>query len=334
MAYPLIILGAGASYDYIKLSQRTEPIALKNKFRPPVTKNLFHPRFDRIIKGWSNISDLAASMNADLQNQKKDFESILLNYQVKSVKNGDRKKQLIDLLFYLQNLFKNISHEYGGQPANNYRALIQEVKDGFGKACIVTFNYDLLLEEALSKPLDMDKYNSGDIKYIKAHGSCNWVYPFDDITQRSSRIGKSRDFLIAHPEYPEKNQQNFKPEIYIGKDYEEGDNFYYPAIAIPLPGKTGFICPKTHLSALEECLPEVDRILCIGWRANDSHLINLLEKYLKNNVALMVVNHSHDGAKYVFEKFANIKNVVSKSSYEGFSNFMGSDECKTFFETN
>src|SRR5262249_48798289 len=42
-----------------------------------------------------------------------------------------------------------------------------------------------------------------------------------------------------------------------------------PALAIPVETKTGnpFECPKDHLDALREFLPQTTKILIIGWRA-------------------------------------------------------------------
>ena len=45
MSYPLIILGAGASYDCVQ-ETRSET---GNHFRPPLTKDIFHKNFEDII---------------------------------------------------------------------------------------------------------------------------------------------------------------------------------------------------------------------------------------------------------------------------------------------
>ena len=51
------------------------------------------------------------------------------------------------------------------------------------KVCLVTFNYDTLLEDAIIDALDgvplhtIDDYVASDYKVIKLHGSINWAHP-------------------------------------------------------------------------------------------------------------------------------------------------------------
>ena len=42
--------------------------------------------------------------------------------------------------------------------------------------------------------------------------------------------------------------------------------------------KDGFVCPKTHIDVLERSLADVDKILIIGWAANDQHLIDMIKE--------------------------------------------------------
>lgn len=338
MSYPLIIIGAGASYDYIKDSDRRKP----DDFRPPLTADLFSRRFEAIIKKHGGVKNLAATILPALR-YNNDFESVLLSIKEKEGRHSDRASQFMDLQFYLQKLFQEISDHYGDQTGNNYRSLIQEIRDGLRQACIVTFNYDLLLEEALSDQItdNLDSYITGPIKVIKTHGSCDWVYGFDQYAETiEGSIDDPYEYLLKDPGYPQRHGDNFgeRRKLYRQREYRIVDNTgkhhnYYPAIAIPLPGKNKFICPPKHINELERALSEIDKILIIGWRANDQQMVDLIKQKVKQPVGLTVISGSKEGIEHVCGKFSDAGNISRAAERVGFSDFMGSAECKTFFGT-
>ena len=331
MSYPLIILGAGASFDCVPEIRH----ASKERFRPPLTKNLFDKQFEDIINKYSEVKDLASSILASLRGGD-NFEKILSDIKEKSQKNPDRLKQLVDFEMYLQELFKQISNEFGNQTGSNYGALIQEINDGFKRACIVNFNYDLLLEEALKEKIteDLNSYIDSTIKIIKIHGSCDWVYSIYDLF---NDIKDPRKFLLENPLFTEQRRKEKTQRICRKKDYVvsngAGKKFLYcPAIAIPLYGKDGFVCPKSHIDALEGALAQVDRILIIGWAANDQCLIDLIKDKIKRPIGITTVAGNESEINDIFGKFSE-SNFKRAAGFVGFSNFMGSKECKTFFGT-
>lgn len=75
-----------------------------------------------------------------------------------------------------------------------------------------------------------------------------------------------------------------------------------PAIAIPVEGKDGFECPYYHVERLEDLLPRVDRVLCIGWKARETDFLELLEGLLAQRVAGLVVTNSQEGAIQVRQR--------------------------------
>ena len=330
MSYPLIILGAGASYDCVQ-ETRSET---GNHFRPPLTKDIFHKNFEDIINKHSEVKNLASSILSRLK-EGENFESILTSIKNKAEKNQDRLKQLIDFEFYLQELFKTISKEYGNQTGSNYRALIQDIYDNFKKACIVNFNYDLLLDEALEiKTTDnLDSYIKGYIKIIKVHGSCDWVFSLQDHWE----IEDSREFLLQNPLYLDgcraRKEPIFRFTSYSKYSKSGMKSCYGPAIAIPLYGKDGFVCPKTHIDVLERSLADVDKILIIGWAANDQHLIDMIKEKTKRPIEITVVAGNKKEIDDIFSKFPEEDKFLRAAECYGFSKFMGSKACKTFFGT-
>lgn len=336
MSYPLIILGAGASFDYVaEIREAKKAVFLGG---PPLTKDIFDKRFEEIIHKYSEVKDLASSVLASLRGGES-FEKILSRIKEKSQENPQRLKQLVDFELYLQDLFKQISNQHGNQTGSNYRALVQEINDGFKKACIVNFNYDLLLEEALNGEItdDLHSYINGNIKIIKVHGSCDWVYPVDDLL---NDIDDPRKFLLENPLFTEGRKNAKEQRIYRRNDYgytisKDGITkrfTYCPAIAVPLYGKDGFICPQTHVDVLDRALTEVDRILIIGWAANDQYLIDLIKDKIKRPIGVTVVAGNKNEVNDIFGKFSEA-HFQRAAEYNGFSNFMSSKECKTFFGT-
>lgn len=55
-----------------------------------------------------------------------------------------------------------------------------------------------------------------------------------------------------------------------------------PAIAIPVQTKTDdtFDWPDSHRAYLKQLLPQVTKILIIGWRRKEAHFLNLLREKL------------------------------------------------------
>jgi len=72
-----------------------------------------------------------------------------------------------------------------------------------------------------------------------------------------------------------------------------------PAIAIPVEQKAYFECPARHLSELEKLLPDVDRLLLIGWRATEDHFLSLLTKHIRGPLRGLVVSGSDGEARNI-----------------------------------
>jgi len=68
----------------------------------------------------------------------------------------------------------------------------------------------------------------------------------------------------------------------------------FPAIAIPVVSKATFECPPAHVDMLRNLIPEVDRILAIGWRANERDFLNMLRDMNAASIVTMCGPHSGD----------------------------------------
>ena len=61
----------------------------------------------------------------------------------------------------------------------------------------------------------------------------------------------------------------------IGPVAEQVEVLSVAAIALPVETKNEFEFPEAHLKKLRSVIPEVTRILIIGWRGTEEHFLKL-----------------------------------------------------------
>lgn len=67
----------------------------------------------------------------------------------------------------------------------------------------------------------------------------------------------------------------------------------FPAIALPVEKKRSFECPSDMLEELANLLPQITKILVIGWRGTEEHFLAMLGNRLtglKPGVHIYIVN--------------------------------------------
>ena len=74
----------------------------------------------------------------------------------------------------------------------------------------------------------------------------------------------------------------------------------YPALAIPLATGKRFEMPSDHIQAFRSALPEVDKVLTIGWAGKEGHFLAELADGLPSRVDTLVVNRDPDHALGTF----------------------------------
>lgn len=330
MNFPVVILGAGASFDYI---HENEVDTTKLKFRPPLTRELFSTRIRTIAKATilehPSITNLFGEINSGLR-AGKDFEEYLREVRGRSV---EREKQIISLQYYLHDLFQLISKNYGQQIGNNYGILVQRIIESFDEACFVTFNYDTLLEQSLfpdQNISDIGTFISGPHKLVKVHGSCDWVYSTpSDLKERTLDEGIYQ-FLIDNPD----SAESIRGDKNIIVETQSSD--YYPAIAIPIAGKdeSDFVCPTEHTSQLIEALSKTDRILVVGWGAGDPALVKLIRKHVNIPVDMYLAcggqTRTIDAIKGKFKDMDLVTIKETRSNAFTFSEFLNNQDCDSF----
>lgn len=308
----MVILGAGASYDSAEAFRIPEPIAghtipgpVRNAvdpgapWRPPLAKSLFlntDGAFGDLVSKYPKLSHVLPLLRDSSTNIS--VEEKLEALQVRSADNSETKRELASVKFYLADLLMTITDKWTDRidGVTNYAPLIGEIlrldKSG-EEVCLVTFNYDLLLERALVSFRDFEMKGPEEflsshprLKIFKLHGSVNWsrtvgtagaLYSLSQIIDQADFLQPSDRFVAAN----------------AAREYGGGQRYgsVFPAIAIPVRTKTesSFECPASHLKYLGEMLPKIKKVLIIGWQAREAHFTGMLKEKLGKLTHVMVV---------------------------------------------
>jgi len=228
------------------------------------------------------------------------LEAVLEDLQAKSKFYPRGAQQLAAVRYYLQLVISQCEIAWRGvaKGVTNYKSLLNEIESantGKKPVCLVTFNYDTLLEDALSDfglPIEaMDDYTEKHPSYklFKLHGSVNWARAVDSPTRArnpDNGFSVAKDFIERAAEIPVTQKYLLTAEHPPGS--VRGIPVF-PAIAIPVEKKNTFECPQQMLDDLIALLPQVSKILVIGWRATEAHFLALLKANLRRGAELYIV---------------------------------------------
>jgi hypothetical protein len=240
----------------------------------------------------------------------KAVEEALREIQDEAEGYPERYSHLMALEFYLAEILDGPITQWtssvGG--ATNYVELLDQIKRSFVNPPLlfVNFNYDRMLENAISELLmfdiknDLTEYITDAFRVIKPHGSVDWAYAI------------SESFHFLEPTMPMATsviRQSTDPDIRRGPlimksqltKYATGRGghlmLWRPAIAIPLDQGKAFVCPESHLLQLKSDLQMVTSLLIVGWRATEQHFLKVLAECLPKNrpIKLCIVDKGDGG---------------------------------------
>jgi hypothetical protein len=200
---------------------------------------------------------------------------------------------------------------------------------------LVTFNYDTMIETALSSaPInlgisDFQHYDhNDDFKLFKLHGSVNWAHEIE-----SGGIGDPGAY--GPVEHQMINMANLKisdrftmvPSNSMGEGVP-----VYPAIALPVDTKSNFECPSGHLDCLREHLAKVTKVVTIGWAAQEQHFLKLLKEHLTEEISIYAVAGERPYAQAVLHRIedAGIRVKVREAATGGFTESTAKREFEEF----
>ena len=303
----LVIFGAGASFDSVpQWKNRSGPC---EAHRPPLAKDLFEDRapFVSVMDRYPACKPVVPLLRTSTP-----IEEQLAAFEEQARQYPQRHSQLTAIRYYLHDMLWECQSVWRQRNSGitNFATFIDAIERWRLRSgepvCLVTFNYDTMLEDAMSQTLgitfdNFGKYILNYYKLIRLHGSLDWGHvvvmgknptnPNDIIrAARDGGIGGGLGFQVL-PEFRKLNGASL--------DGMDGQ-ILLPALAIPVEKKRAFECPPEHLQALANGLREVTKIIAIGWRAMEQHFLEMLRERLtglKGDVDLMVVSGSENGTK-------------------------------------
>lgn len=277
-----LIIGAGASFD----CAIPDSTYIKNPdLRPPLTKDLFHMKFNKFFSQLKKGSALAAELRSELQNGAS-IEALLK--KVDSSTHRARKAQVQQIQLYFRALFGHITNGgYADAEQTAYSRLVHGINDaGFEKVLVINLNYDNLLERALSHALDIplrnigDYFNASDVwKILKPHGSVDWA---NEILHGNKMQG-NHDAYLAYIDSIDKLETDPKI-ICTTNDYSffYGGKPVYPRMVLPVENKYNLCCEDEQTKKAKEIISETDLFLIIGSSFKDQDIIDLITQTNKH----------------------------------------------------
>lgn len=339
----MVIFGAGASYDsYPSLRPPVDIMDTVSsdrqnleELRPPLASQLFDDReaFARIARDFPECQPIIPFVrHAD---QPGSVEQVLEDLQSNAKENHRRYAQLAAVRHYLQNIILEVEREWANvhKGVTNYLTLLDEIENWRSKhdehVCIVTFNYDTMIEQALPtvgvKITEMQHYISQRYSLIKLHGSVNWGRRVENVPPYQET---ENEWAVAKTLIDSAHFMRPRNEFYIVNSRPIGKSDWgplIPALAIPIVRKQEYECPQEHLDKLDVCIPQVTKLLTVGWRGSETHFLQRLALGLKKELQAMVVSGSPAATEETINNLAIARMRVIggyKKSDAGFSDFI------------
>jgi hypothetical protein len=354
----MVIFGAGASYDSFATSPPAEGKYIEE--RPPLAEELFanRPAFAKVLQLFPDC----VSIIDDLRHRdaKQPIERVLQRIQDENTDDPVGSREMTAVRYYLQKIIWDceLRWENVHNGVTNYRRLLRYIRLHNKEpepVCLVTFNYDTMLERAMPavdvniKTIE-DHVLSPKYKIFKLHGSVNLGRviartPFELANTPAAEVPKE---IIRHAHYIISNKL-------LSDEYERIDNpskgksttpgreaALFPALAIPVESKDEFVLPGRQLEELKKYIPNITKLLVIGWRGTDTSFLDLL-KNAPREMQVHIVCENEDKAGEVRKQLANggvaaaaaFRNYTgsTKTRYAGFTGFLWSGAAVQFLES-
>lgn len=356
----MVIFGAGASYDsspdYAPTREDMHPtpdgVVVLRGCRPPLANQLFELR-TRFAAAAEEIPRCQPILD-QLRNRPSDMsvEQQLGKLREQALNYPEGQRQLVSVQFYLQWTIGECQSEWNQRIKSHttYRVLLGQIDRQLKgePACLVTFNYDTLLEEAflsLGRPFrTLDEYVSrSNYRIIKPHGSINWTQELDEPKQTQVALSQLRfaNDLIARAETLRTID---KYHLITNIDRGAGSRWVVsqihvdsslgavlPAIAIPLEKKQDYVCPASHLEVLRDCTSKADKLLIIGWKGAEENFLQLLSEGLRKGIPKMIVSSGRFSAeKIMLALFGTDGAADCHLGEKGFTNEVRSGSIEAF----
>ena len=333
----MVVLGAGASHDSTSHFQAGMGVGYPNdELRPPLTNDLFHPRFKEAMRQFPDVKPLAGYLHTSI-------EDTLQSFQEEAEVNQELLKSLMAVRHYVPRVVGECETGWlrRHEGITNHSTLLSRIdlwcQLHNERACFVTFNYDTFIEQAFTdstrriRMRELGEYVSDD-RYkviIKLHGSVTWFHEVQlpallDVHRRNADE-LAQELIARAPEVRFSNEFLSADRATVGKIGDHGP-IVVPAIAIPVQQKPGpgfDECPDKHIGVLKACLPSVTRLIVIGWAGKEKTFLEMLRGSLSGSVLGVVVGQNRiDAERIIGDLITAIPGSFKPSTAEGFSDFI------------
>ncbi len=343
----LVIFGAGASYD--SAASYLPKKSAHESARLPLADQMFDDRasFAEALRLFPACQPIIPFLRH--RQESTTVESILERLQAEATKTPQGYREMAAIRYYLQWMLWDCEHEWDKihKGVTNYKALLYLIRQNrrdSSPVCLVTFNYDTMLEVELPTveaqvTCISDYVHGSEYKIFKIHGSVNWGRRIEPLPLKE--LHTLGDAQIANEVIrlaPQIFEQKLVSNNYVfagnGVVRKVDDRAIFPAIAIPVETKLDFECPLDHVEVLKKHLPQTSKLLVIGWRATDAPFLELLRAHLPPHISAMTVAGSREEAENVVENFgsAGIRRKEFLCSNSGFTGFIQSGEAESFLK--
>ncbi len=312
----------------------------------PLAMHLFDSVYGRFAVQYPACQPLLKRLRAAGPNVEQELEAI----RAEGVHQTFLARQLEAVRYYLDALIEDAEDRcLRSLPdqVTNYIDMLEDIEDWRvrsrepKKVCLVTFNYDTLLDRACRAVLGLklgspDAYiGGGDYIVLKLHGSLNWWEEVDSPGKelQGGDLERANQLIDLVGRY-----QRTCRYCMTGQDLV-GWGPLRPAIAVPMVTKTGddFACPQTHVRVLDQAIPFVSHLLVVGWRGAEGHFHDRWRRAASRDTVLqkaLVVDASEKAAAHVNgtlkREMAIGGDVRWDWAIEGFSSFVHSSAVKAF----
>jgi hypothetical protein len=245
--------------------------------------------------------------------------------------------QLAAVKFYLRDIIQTCDNEWKKLlgAASNYSGFLDEIESwrqsttNVKEIFLVTFNYDTLLEDALTRSLRITKrfntiadYILGPYKVFKLHGSINWGHKVSKLLfsdQSPNSVDEVNHLIIRNIAVLE-TRKCIAKDIHLFSGYSTSE-WFMPALSIPVEHKAESECPEGHRQALLDFLPHVEMIIAVGWRAMEDSFVRQLAKSVRTDVNTLVISRNQQSASTIADRLRDngFPGKVAASPAEGFT---------------
>ncbi len=233
----------------------------------------------------------------------------------------------------------------------NYLSLLREIectRKNDEPVALATFNYDTLLDQAVEsfgqKIERMADYVERPtlFRLFKLHGSVNWARVVENgipaninrehppsvlhfLIGQAANLSISDRFVLCTP-----SSMGMANKLPV-----------FPAIAVPIEAKRTFECPKEMVNQIDQVIPDVSKLLIIGWRATEEHFLEKLRQGLRPDVHVYIVaggpnasgEHPGEIIRTHLIRSLRYQPVDAQIDPSGFTDFLSSGRAKEFLES-